>query len=175
MLKISVKILRSNRGNSMIEIIPVLAIFILLVNFSLGFFGVIHSGILNSIAARNYAFETFRNRASLRYLRDTEDSQADFTYTRSQSRFHVVSNERKPEGNSDIDFVATRRSIQFNLLAMSEDIIPEEKLGTQTDHLGKVKTIAEGARASDVGVDEGVDPVWIRSSYGICLTAACEN
>ena len=175
MLKISISILKSNRGNSMIEIIPVLAIFILLVNFSLGFFGVIHSGILNSIGARNYAFETFRNRADLRYLRDIEDSDSGFTYTRSQGRYHVVSNERRPEGASDIDFVATRRSIQFNLLAMSEDVIPDEKLGTQTDHNSKVKTIAEGVRASDVGVDEGVDPVWIRSSYGICLTAACEN
>ena len=175
MLKISAKILKSNRGNSMIEIIPVLAIFILLVNFSLGFFGVIHSGILNSIAARNYAFETFRNRAGLRYLRDIEDSEATFTYTQNQGRFHAITNERKTDGSSDTRFIATRRSIQFNLLAMSEDITPDERLGTPTDHNTKVKTIAEGARASDVGVDEGVDPVWIRSSYGICLTAACEN
>jgi hypothetical protein len=166
--------LSNNRGNAMIEIIPILAIFILLVNFSLGFFGVIHSGVLNSIGARNYAFETFRNRADLRYLRDIDDSDRTFTYTKSGSRYHAVKIEKNPEGTSALDFIATRRSIQFNLVEMASEDIPDEKAGGPTEH-NRTKSVAEGVRASDSGIDEGVDPVWIRSSYGICLTARCEN
>ncbi|MEZ0393094.1 MAG: hypothetical protein ACAH59_12810, partial [Pseudobdellovibrionaceae bacterium] len=91
--------LGNSRGNAMIEIVPILAIFILILNFSLGFFGLIHSGIMNSIAARNYAFETFRNRADLRYLRDAASSDTEFTYTKSQVRFHAIKSERSKKAN----------------------------------------------------------------------------
>src|SRR5437762_2755082 len=105
------RMLKNSRGNAIIEIVPILAIFILIINFSLGFFGLIHSGILNSIGARNYAFESFRNRAELRYLRDTDDSDRSFTYTKSQQRFHVIKNEKAPDEKS---FYATRRPIKFS-------------------------------------------------------------
>lgn len=158
------KSVKSSRGNAMIEVIPVLAIFILLVNFALGFFGLIHSGILNSIAARNYAFETFRNRPNLRYLRDVPGSATEFTYTRSGIRFHVVRNEVT---NNEDKFVATRRPIRF-----SEIRGVDEELGAG-EHDTKVTTIAEGTRASDKGIEEGVNPAWVRTAYGICLNAGC--
>ncbi len=157
-------LIRNSRGNAMIEVVPVLAIFILIVNFSLGFFGLIHSGILNSIGARNYAFETFRNRADLRYLRDIDGSDTSFTYSKSQLRFHAIRNESAP--NSGLLFYATRRPIKFS------DIrgVAEEK--GASEHT-KNKGIMEGQKASDVGIEEGANPAWIRSSYGICLTANC--
>jgi hypothetical protein len=157
--------LRSERGNAMIEIIPILALFVLLVNFALGFFGIIHTGILNSIAARNYTFETFRNRSSLVYLRDQADSAVDFTYAKEEQRFHGIVAENK---NTTDAFVATRRPARF-----SEISSPEDFGDGQHD---KLKGIVEGKKASDVlGEDreDGVNPVWVRTLYGICLTATC--
>ncbi len=157
--------LSNSRGNAIIEIVPILAIFILIINFSLGFFGLIHSGIMNSIGARNYAFETFRNRADLTYLRDTAGSDASFTYTKSQQRFHVIKNETAPVGGDK--FYATRRPIKFS------DIheVADEKNNLQERN--KDKGIVEGRRASEMGIEEGVNPVWVRSAYGMCLVATC--
>lgn len=158
--------LKNSRGNAIIEIVPILAIFILIINFSLGFFGLIHSGIMNSIGARNYAFETFRNRAQLIYLRDTFNSTIDFTYTKSQQRFHVVRNESVPGGDAN-NYYATRRPIKFS------DVREIAELrDSATEHL-RNKAIIEGRRASEVGIEEGVNPAWVRSAYGICLVASC--
>jgi hypothetical protein len=156
--------IKNQRGNAMIEIVPILAIFILLVNFALGFFGLIHSGILNSIAARNYAFETFRNRSDLHYLRDIVGTDVDFTYSRAELRYHAIRGE---SSKSTTDFEATRRPIRF-----SEIRGVASELGTN-EHGVKVKGIVEGQRASEKGIDEGVSPAWIRTAYGICLNANC--
>lgn len=157
--------IKNENGNAMIEIIPILAIFILLVNFSLGFFGLIHSGILGSIASRNYAFETFRNRADLRYLRDEGPAEnLTFTYTRSEMRFHVIRSETAQNG---LRFEATRRPIRFTEIRGVEDSLGD------SEHDLKIKNIVEGERASDRGIDEGVNPAWVRTAYGICLNAKC--
>jgi len=157
--------LKSQRGNAILEVVPILAIFILIVNFSLGFFGLIHSGIMNSIAARNYAFETFRNRADLTYLRDATGSDTSFTYTVSQQRFHVIKSETTPVAADK--FYATRRPIKFSDVRGVAD-----ERGSAGEH-ERGKSIIEGRRASEVGIDEGVNPVWVRSAYGMCLVAAC--
>ncbi len=167
LIKKSKKITGNDRGNAMIEIIPILTIFILIVNFSLGFFGLIHSGILNSIGARNYAFETFRNRSSLQYLRDTTGSETVFTYAKSQLRFHSVINESVPTGGSGNNFYATRRPIQFTDVQQVKD-----ELANPAEHTS-LKKIAEGARASETGAEQGVSPAWVRTMYGMCLTAKC--
>ncbi len=164
--------LKNQKGMSSIEIIPVLAIFILLVNFSIGFFGVIHSGILNSIAARNYAFETFRNRANLNYLRDClEDplaGQCDppsnpTEYSSVGFRFHSIVDEK----TTTRTFIPTVRAIKFTDRGLAMD--PKGV----AEHNQKVKLITEGKRASEVGIEEGTDPVWIKITYGICLNSNC--
>ncbi len=158
-------ILKNSRGNAILEIIPILAIFILIVNFSLGFFGLIHSGIMNSIGARNYAFETFRNRSDLTYLRDAVGSEVSFTYTKSQQRFHVIKSETTPVDATR--FYATRRPVKFSdIRAVANEV------GSPSEH-EKDKGIIEGRRATESGIDEGVNPAWVRSAYGMCLVAAC--
>ncbi len=159
--------LKNERGNAIIEIVPILAIFILLVNFSLGFFGLIHSGILNSIAARNYAFETFRNRSDLTYLRDALDGETTFTYKESQQRLHTIVAETVSENDT---FIATRRPTQF-----VDKGGPEEELGQSERSARLFERIQEGERASERGVEEGTNYAWIKSGYGICLTAKCGN
>lgn len=155
--------LKNQRGTAMVEIVPLLAIFVLMVNFALGFFGVIHSGIINSIAARNYAFETFRNRSALDYLRDVRGSDS-VTYRKEGFRFHGI----KKEGVAAAEWVATTQVIKFTDLEGNFDV-----LGSADDHNRGLRRIAEGARASDSGLEEGVNPVWIRTIYGICLNATC--
>lgn len=147
----------------MVEIIPILAVFILILNFAIGFFGVIHSGILNSISARNYAFETFRNRSNLAYLRDTIASEDQFTYTKSQIRFHVTPKEGQTQENT---FQATRRPIKFTeVRGVAEATGPSSHT--------KNNLILEGERASEKVDDVGVNPAWIKTTYGICLQASC--
>lgn len=160
----------NQKGMASVEMIPILMMFIVLVNFGLGFFGVIHSGILNSIAARNYAFETFRNRANLNYLRDTSTSDPVF-YGNKGFRYHFV----HAEGDKRSLAVATKRPIKF-----TEVVTPTDALGSADDHNKKVKSIKDTGAVSEVFTgknkvdgDAGVSPVWIMTSYGICLRASC--
>jgi hypothetical protein len=157
--------LKNSKGNAIIEIIPILAVFVLILNFSLGFFGLIHSGILNSIAARNYAFETFRNRADLRYLRDIPGVEVNlsFTYTKSQVRFHVIKKEGSTAENK---YEATRRPVKFSDVGG----VAEEK--GIVEH-NKYRAIMEGQRASEAGAEEGANPAWVKTGYGMCLVATC--
>lgn len=156
--------LANQRGLAVFEVIPVLAIFILLLNFIIGFFGAIHSGILNSIAARNYAFETFRNRANLSYLRDTSDSELDFYYAKKGYRFHAIISEGK---SGNLEFPATRRSIKFS------EAMDTTMTGENIVHTRKVAQITSGARASDVIESDEFTKIWIRVMYGICLNRKC--
>jgi hypothetical protein len=162
----------NQRGLATMEMIPILIIFFILVNFTLGFFGVIHSGILNSMAARNYAFETFRNRANLNYLRD-EGSEAVF-YSNAGYRYHSIISESNKGQNS---WVATQRPIQFTENG-AQGVEPQ---GDKNDHNVTVRSMVEANPTSTyfpgtsaAAGDAGLDPVWIMTSYGICLTATCK-
>lgn len=168
--------IRSQKGISTIELIPVLLLFAMLFNFSLGFFGVIHSGILNSIAARNYAFETFRNRANLTYLRDISPLQPDIAearYTKKNFRFHAIISES--HGTVKDDWIVTRRPLKFT------EITAGSQTTTTVDDHNIVRQIADNGKASDVftgkGPDDsknGISPVWLKTIYGICLTSTCK-
>ncbi|GIL18797.1 MAG: hypothetical protein BroJett040_25480 [Oligoflexia bacterium] len=166
--------LKNERGMATLEMIPILTVFIILVNFTFGFFGVIHSGILNSIGARNYAFETFRNRSNLNYLRDKADSDK-VIYGPTGARYHaIISDSRKSNGT--LKFAATQRPIKFS--EVNEGTA--EALGQKQDHTNDVRQIKDIGKASDIFVGRmktdgkaGVNPVWIQTSYGICLNAKC--
>lgn len=165
------------RGISTIEIVPLLLLFALLINYSFGFFGVIHSGILNSIAARNYTLETFRNRTNLTYLRDENSrpitTEIESKYTKYYMRFHGITSE----GNNDTQqWVATRRPIRFTDLAS-----PDVSTGT-AEHNTLVRTIQSTKKVSDIFTGEtaddaknGLNPIWVQSLYGICLNADCKR
>ena len=169
---------QNQRGISTIEMIPVLLLFALMFNVSLGFFGIVHSGILNSIAARNYAFETFRNRANLNYLRDSTDCTTNpdcyqSYYEKKGFRFHGVVSEAS--GNSNENWIVTRRPTMFTE-AQTGVLDPD---GVSADHL-LVTQISDGGKASDIfsglhrdEAKNGLSPVWIRTLYGICMHSSC--
>lgn len=164
--------LQNQNGMAVFEIVPILVIFILLLNFSLGFFGAIHSGIVSSIAARNYAFETFRNRANLNYLRDVEDdgigasAAVDFYYLKEGFRFHGVVSEQRPDENA---WFATKRPIKFT----ENGSISTS--GESATHNRKVAQIASNQRASDFIEQDEFSKIWVRTLYGICLNMKCGN
>lgn len=155
--------INNEKGMAIFEMIPIMVVIILFLNFSLGFFGAIHTGILNSIAARNYAFETFRNRSNLTYFRNLDATNKE-EYSKLGHRIHGSIGEN---ANGSKNWIATSRVIDFF------DFQPRraaERQGQQADHNKLSWDIKSGERF-DKG--NGVNPIWIKSQYGICLNAAC--
>lgn len=150
-------LLRNQRGMAVIEMIPMLLIIVLFFGFSLGFFGIIHSGILNSVGARNYALDTFMNRPNLVYFRTTTSTRYDTV----GARIHGIRSER----GQGLNWQATSRPIlPFGTIAQVEEQSSLEL------HNQQVFQVQDGRRYTD----EGVSSVWIQSVYGICLWSSCE-
>ena len=58
------------RGIAMFEMIFLLLVFVVLFGLTLGFWGAIHTGTLQSISARHYSFEVLNHRTHYEYHRD---------------------------------------------------------------------------------------------------------
>ncbi len=163
MLKKSSSI-KNNKGMAALEMIPILLVIVLFVNFSIGFFGVIHSGILNSIAARNYAFETFRNRSNLTYFRNNNPGgDRQVHYARTQLRLHGIVSEKGVENNADTRWKVTTRVIDFMNFDKRVELV-----GDAATHNSRTREVPVGRNTAIA-----VNPVWIKTLYGICLTAGC--
>jgi hypothetical protein len=152
-------ILANERGLAMLETVPLLVIFVILLSFGMGFFGVIHTGVLNSIAARTYSFETFRQRANLTYFREDgsgERASDAMNYTNKGWRFQAVGHESDPR----LKFVATTRPISFGRATASSE---------ESEDTHNTLDAAILPRNEKVSVN----PVWVMVGYGICLNAQC--
>ncbi|WII73907.1 hypothetical protein QJS83_08465 [Bdellovibrio sp. 22V] len=160
MLKKRKSFIRNEKGMAIFEMIPILVIIVLFVNFSLGFFGAIHTGILNSIASRNYAFETFRNRSNLTYFRNIGADVIE--YSQVGMRVHGTVSESSKGGDN---WVASSRTIDFM------NFQPKRA----ADIVGNSKNVHSTVRGIPEGRNEtiGVNPIWIKTTYGICLNAKC--
>ena len=162
--------LQNEKGMAALEIIPVVLIVVLLLSFSFGFFGVIHTGILNSMAARNYAFETFNHRSDLRYRRSTVGPSSDISkiekdyYYKDGFRIHAIVSDRRPKGQDTA--IATSREIAFGWEIGKPDTI--DNPGFHNKAVLEIKD--DGTRYTTTA---GSNPVWIQTSYGICLTQKC--
>lgn len=152
--------LKNQKGFAVIESIVVLFIFLILFWYSIGFFGVVHTGILHSIASRNYAFEIFRHRTNLWYFRS--NSASPMRYHSYENRLHGTNNEISASGNDKLQFATERRVAMFK-----GDIEPTGR--TSNEHSQAGAQIKPGERNTSVSLD----PVWIKVQYGICLTATC--
>lgn len=146
---------QKQKGLASIEAIFSLVIFIALLSFSLGFFGVVHSGIVNSIAARNYAFNTFNNRTYLKYHRDVNTSSLT-SHEKNNFRLHaIVKEDYRGE-----DFIVTQRNIAF-----AKKIHQQKSPKGDGDHIDMV--------TNEDKEDYTFDPVWVKAAYGICLNVRC--
>lgn len=151
--------LSNQKGMAMIETIPLLVVFIVLLSFGVGFYGAIHTATLHSIAARTYAFETFRQRSNLNYFREDDSGLSDPRHYKTKGfRFHGVSHETDQRSL----FISTARPI-----ALGRSVATMENTGTT--HNTKVFDLQR--RNTSVGVN----PIWIMVGYGICIDSRCGN
>ena len=72
--------IKNQRGVAFVEMLPLLALFVILFGLTFGFWDSIHRGVLQSIAARHYAFEVINNRSHYIYHRDTQNPKGEFGY-----------------------------------------------------------------------------------------------
>lgn len=151
--------LRSEKGLAILETVPLIVIFIMLLSFGMGFFGIIHTATLHSIGARAYSFETFRNRSNLTYYREDGSGLTDpFNFTPKGWRFHAVQHESDPR----FRFVATARPISIG------NNQPAGDSSVESHNVSIYNLPARNERIS-------VNPAWIMVGYGMCLTAVCGN
>ena len=173
------KPLKSEDGMAIIEAIPVMFMLVMVLNFSLGFFGAIHSGILNSIGAYNYAFETFRYRSNLMYFRP--GGAEGKHYRGSMSRVHGIVRDGTPENDNDTDkWPATMRSITFNYsksdssknLSGATESDRAYRNRDQGNNIWHVTSLFEPEQGS---APIQTPRIWIKTVYGICVTAVCTS
>lgn len=151
------KILKSEKGMATLEALPLLVIFIMLVSYGLGMFGIIHTGILHSIASRTYAFETFRNRTNLTYFRDNKiNPGAQGHYNKYGVRFHAV----KAEDAEGERFTPSKRTIAIGKAV-------ERLPGSAEIHNNSINELQVRNQKVEV------NPAWIMVGYGICINATC--
>jgi hypothetical protein len=160
----STTVLKSEKGMATIETIPLLFLFVFMICYTFGSFGVIHTAILHSISARAYAFETFRNRSNLVYFRENGGDYRH--YQRIGARLHTVTNEHRPAGSDQ--FEASERALRMGLA--SNDI----KGRSETNHNDRIpadagQSLGQGKRNTKFEAS----PVWIMVQYGICLDNRC--
>lgn len=151
---------KNQKGFAVVESVVLLFLFLILFWYSIGFFGVVHTGILHSIASRNYTFEIFRHRSNLWYFR--QNNSSDFRYHDYENRLHGTNNEISATGNDKLQFATERRVAMFK-----GDIPPVGR--TSNEHGQSGTAIQPGVRNSSLSLD----PVWIKVQYGICLTVSC--
>lgn len=159
MLKTASSTLQNERGLAVLESVIILFIFLVLSRYTIGFFGVTHTAILQSIASRNYTFEIFRHRTHLWYFRDNKPMT--LSYHAYGNRIHGTNNEIAARGSDKQQYPTERRVAMF---------IEEEPQGrSSNEHANATSEIREGERNASISLD----PVWIKVQYGICLTEQC--
>lgn len=148
----------NKKGMATIEALPMLVVFVIFFSYTYGFFSIIHSGILYSIGARTYAFETFRNRSNLTYYRGNNNSGQFNYYSNYGLRYHCTQ-----AGTTDEEFVAEKRAISIGM-----QLSPTSSSNADLD-IHNEKIHALNARNRDIKVN----PIWIKTCYGICVTSGC--
>ena len=155
--------LTNEDGLATIEALPLIVIFLVLITYGLGLFGVVHTGILNSISARSYAFETFRHRTNLTYFHDQVSSSGN--HQPHGFRYHAIA--ALDNSSSDLSFKSVVRPVVFG---RAIDWAPPGQTANVADHNEKIYQINR-SRNREVSVS----PAWVKVGYGICLNATCGN
>jgi len=157
MMKMCKKNKKDEKGFALVETLAFLFVFITLTAYVIDFFTVIHTGILNSIAARTYLFETLQHRSNPNTLRQEltleEAKQKGVDFTADGQRFHAINDEDQLE-NDNAQISAVGRI----LTQVKEDNQVKPSI-TQSDRLDD-----RTSKASTIV---------IKSGYGICLDARC--
>jgi hypothetical protein len=168
---------KSEKGMAILEAVPALFMVIVIFNFALGFFGGIHSGILNSIGSYNYTMETFRFRSNLMYFRPGSSKD---NYQNSMNRVHgVVADGVKTEDTKRARWPATTRPIALNgKLTSIDQQYPADSIDhsyRNKDQQGNVWKAIAGFSPENSDESPVTPEIWIKTIYGICLNAECKR
>ncbi len=156
---------KEQEGFATIELAAFLILFVAITSFLFGFWGILHSATLNSIGARAYAYETFRHRTHLQYFRiDVPRDRITHFYNRG-FRFHAIIDGEEREGISNV-FHAPYQYISLNLGIVSEDL-------QEPDSAYHNETLYQDIQTRIRYSKQGVNPVWSKVAYGICLHSGC--
>ena len=158
---------KNQRGMASIEVLPILVVFLMLIGYALGFFGIVHSAILQSIGSRAYAVETFRNRSNLEIFRDKPTPSTEIYYGKLGNRAHAIGSDADI-GLNDNRPTASKRALSFGRVPAQLEGNPAR---SEDFHNNTVLDMGEIVRLE--GQENNVDPVWIMVSYGICIDAGC--
>jgi len=149
-------------GFSLVEILPLIMVMASLIGFLLGLWGMVHKNILASIAARNYAFETFSNRSNLIYFNDLRGTSVnENSYEVTGLRFHGYGD------NSNNGISAFTTPYRFP----AEEAV-NEPVSLHTQKIWNSSLIPENGEAQD---GNGTKNPWILVAYGICLSSECKE
>ena len=171
-------LIRNQKGMAALEVVAIFAVIMILFNFSLGFYGVIQTGILKSMAARNYAMETYRFRSNLDFFwRNGSDPGSISKYRLFGNRFHGATSENYA-GNDK--WPATARPISFVSSFGGKDEDGNDYSRTPAGdtnvqrHNRDIYTIKDdGKPLLDYKDRYKAFPVWIKTVYGICINSDC--
>ncbi|MCY4513262.1 MAG: hypothetical protein OXB86_06205 [Bdellovibrionales bacterium] len=175
-------------GIAMVEILPLLVVFITFFGLTMGLWGAVHSGTLQSIAARHYAFEVINNRTHVEHHRDWDPAvnagteQMFQSPTPSLEIYHglkgmrlfavVIKQSGKPEG-----FVENRGLNFFNDIDRSHNDSPGGILSSpETDAANKYSSRSGFLEDTQLFIQTPpINPIWLMNGYGICLNCCCGN
>ena len=172
--------IKNKKGLVILEAIPIIWVMFVLMGATLGSWGIVHTAVLNSIAAQNYTFFLFNNRADLSYLRDFSKAEYQSTdlgmnfrdrlFKNRGKRFSYINEENLPLGTDKKS--ATYRPVSFgdNLQSDINDNNRDEILSTSAEHNQIHRLIPLGRNRT-----KKVKKAWIMVGYGICLCAACDS
>jgi hypothetical protein len=153
--------LKNQKGMATLESVVLLVLFLVITSYTIGFFGIIHTGIKNSIGARSLAFETFRNRANVSYWRDNINPRLDARgtnhYKKHGYRTHGIISETSTEvTGGESPYYATARQVAYvrNPDFRRDNVTGDKISGHETQE---------------------ANAVYIKVKYGICLNATCEK
>lgn len=146
-----------------IEMVPLIAMFLFLSCYTIGFFGIIHTGIMNSISGRAYAFETFRGRTDLTYFRDLQGADNKIEFSKLGNRSHAIQDET---WSSSYGYHGSARPLRIG--SAPPPAASDQDLDLHNN--GIYDKIVPGKRTQ-----LGVETVWVKVAYGICLNVRCGN
>jgi hypothetical protein len=147
---------KNEKGFAILESVVFMMAFVILAAYSIDLFSIVHTGIVDSTAARTYLFETLQHRSNINMLRqgnefNPNNSGYDRTldYTTMHFRFNVVHSEAQ-DSNDSVGAKIVGRTI------------------TQAE--------STGHNVSDPKLDSQSNKtniVYLKNGYGICLDSVC--
>lgn len=147
----------SEKGFSLLEVLPLIIVITSLFAFLIGLWGMTHKHILHAISSRNYAFETFNHRANLTYFNDSRS--VTNSYEESGLRFHASG-----DGSGDT-LKALVTPIRFPA---------EQERDNQNPDYHRRQIFNESIiPAQGEGTGDGTILPWVLVAHGICLNAGC--